>query len=89
MANYFHNGRLTIRAALYLNAILISLVMGFTTPITTVYFYAHVSPELVSGLAIVLKIGGILVSYIKQSKKAIRYIDVNYRWGILHTSISR
>lgn len=78
MEKYFNKGKLTIRAALYLDAILISFVMGFSAPITVQYFVSHVTPELISSLAIVLKIGGVLISYIKQSKKAIRWIADNF-----------
>lgn len=78
MDRYLANGKLTIRAALYLNAFLISLVVGFSAPVTVVYFNSHISPELVATFAIVIKLCGIVVSYIKQSKVAIRYIAQNF-----------
>lgn len=78
MSRYLANGRLTIRAALYLNALLISMVMGFSAPVTVVYFTSHISPELVATFAIVLKLCGIVVSYIKQSAVAIRWIAQNF-----------
>jgi len=78
MNRYLANGRLTIRAALYLNALLISLVMGFSVPVTLVYFTSHISPELVATFTIVLKLCGIVVSYIKQSKIAIRWVAQHF-----------
>lgn len=78
MSKYRNNGRLTIRASLYISAFMISVVMGFSAPVTTVYFISHVSPELVSTLAIVLKLWGVLNSYIKQSKVAIQWITNHF-----------
>ena len=83
MAKYFVNGRLTVRAALYLSAFCISLVMGFSAPLTVNYFISHVTPTLIASLGIVLKLVGILVSYIKQSKIAIRYISQNFMTGMI------
>ena len=78
MSKYFCKGKLTIRAALYLSAFFISLVMGFSAPVTTVFFMSHVSPGLVATFSIVLKLCGIFVSYIKQSEIAVRWISQNF-----------
>ena len=78
MSKYFCNGKLTVRAAMYFNALCISLVMGFSAPITTVYFLSHVTPSLVASFSIVLKLCGIIVSYIKQSEIAVRWISKNF-----------
>lgn len=78
MNKYFCKGRLTIRAALYLSAFFISLVMGFSAPVTTVFFMSHVSPGLVATFSIVLKLCGIFVSYVKQSEAAVRWISQNF-----------
>ena len=78
VSNYFNNGRLTIRASLYLSSFIICIVMGFSAPVTTVYFLRHVSPELVSTLTIVLKLCMVFNSYIKQSKVAVQWITDHF-----------
>lgn len=78
MSNYFNNGRITIRASLYLSSFIISIMMGFSAPVTTVYFLRHVSPELVSTLAIVLKLCMVFNSYIRQSKVAVQWITDHF-----------
>lgn len=74
MSKYMNKGRLTIRASLYISAFMISVVMGFSAPVTKVYFISHIGPELVASLGIVLKLCSLVNSYIKQSKIAIQWI---------------
>lgn len=85
MSKYMNKGRLTIRTSLYISAFMISIVMGFSAPVTMVYFVNHVSPELVSTLAIVLKLCGVVVSYVKQSKVAIQWIADHFLGLLLGT----
>lgn len=78
MSTLFKEGRLTIRMCLYLDAFLITAVMAFSLPITLTYFYGVISAELVAAAAILFKIVGIVMSFIKQSKLMIRWIAANF-----------
>lgn len=70
--------KLSIRTCLYTNAFLISMIMAFSVPITAIFFYSHISSTLIAGSAIVFRLVGVFMSYIKQSKIAIRYISDNF-----------
>ena len=84
----FKNGHLTIRSALYLNAILIDLVMGFSAPVTVNYFMGHLTPEFIASCTILFRLSSVVTSFIKQSEVAIKYISQKFLKLMLICDIS-
>jgi hypothetical protein len=74
----FKDGNLTIRAALYLNAVLIDLVMGFTAPVTVNFFMSHLTPEYIAACTVLFRLTSVVASFIKQSEVAIKYISQKF-----------
>lgn len=69
---------LTIRMALYLDAFLISTIMGFSMPITTTFFYSVLTPQFIASAAIGFRLMGVITSYIKQSYLMIKWLSNNF-----------
>ncbi len=85
---FFKDGNLTIRAALYLNEVLISLVMGFTSPVIVNFFMAHLTPEYIATCTIIFRLSKVGVAFIKQSIIATRWISQNFMKIMILTDIS-
>ena len=84
----FKNGSLTIRAALYLNEILISLVMGFTSPVIVNFFMSRLTPEYIAACTIIFRLSKVTVSFIKQSIIATHWISQNFIKVMLLTDVA-
>lgn len=89
MAEYlFKDGNLTIRATLYLNEILISLVMGFTSPVIVNFFMSHLTPEYIATCTIIFRLSKVGVSFVKQSIVATHWVSQNFIKIMILTDIS-
>ena len=85
---FFRDGNLTIRAALYLNEILISLVMGFTSPVIVNFFMSHLTPEYIATCTIIFRLSKVAVSFIKQSIIATHWISQHFLKIMLLTDVA-
>lgn len=78
MKRFYNNGKLTIKAALYLTYFLIYFILGFSVPIITKYIFYHISTSLIASTTILLTVLGIMLSYMKQSEILIKFVSQNF-----------
>lgn len=78
MKNFFVNGKLTIRAAIYLSSFISCTILGFTVPIIMKFIISNISETLIAATSMLVTILGIIMSYLKQSKILIKFVSSNF-----------
>ena len=74
MGKLIREHKLTIKAALLLDAFIVSLAMGFAVSATFTFFGSHVDKVLVSTMQIGVTVAGLLFSMICQSQRALKTV---------------